>query len=283
MITRFRASRPPYGRATSAKMVKAMRAGNGQGRSNCQDSSGSSSSQQPSPTSSAASGEQGSSDPRSHHHDVAELAERLAEQLGIKIFSSDEELEGIQNFFGDVPGFADDPAYRSEIVEEHVRAWAYANPRPPIRLTNVDGLTPLEIQAVHMGAGYYMMRPRRTQPSRDSTPSPLPVGGPSLRALQVPSPESTCKARMMSVGFPSHEEPGTSFGLLDPEEVWQVNIEEIQQELQEAALPQLERLCSPVTLRPSLLSLSGAEPTRSSLHSGAERGQGAPSQMGSFS
>ena len=43
----------------------------------------------------------------------------------------------------------------------------------------------------------------------------------------------------MSVGFPSHEEPGTSFELLDPEEVSQMRIEEIQQELKEAALPQL--------------------------------------------
>ena len=162
----------------------------------------------------------------------------MAEQLGIEITSSDEELEGIHNFFGDVPGFADDPADRSEVVEERVRAWAYANPRPPLALINVDGLTPIESQAVHMGAGYYMMRPRRNQPSRDSTPSP-PVGGPSLRALQVPSQESTCKARTMSVGFPSHEEPGTSFELLDPEEVSQMRIEEIQQELKEAALPQL--------------------------------------------
>ena len=210
----------------------------GQGRSNSQDSSGSSSSPQQSPTSSAASGEQGSSDSGSHHHDVAELAERLAEQLGIEITSSDEELEGIHNFFGDVPGFADDPTYRSEVVEERVRAWAYANPRPPLGL-NVDGLTPIEIQAVHMGAGYYMMRPRRNQPSRDSTPSPPPVGGPSLRALQVPSQGSTRKARMMSVGFRSHEEPGTSFELLDPEEVSQMRIEEIQQELKEATLPQL--------------------------------------------
>ena len=138
-----------------------------------------------------------------NHHDVAELAERLTEQLGIEITSSDEELEGIHNFFGDVPGFADDPVYRSEVVEERVLAWAYANPRPPLGLINVDGLTPIEIQAVHMGAGYYMMRPSRNQPSRDSAPSPPPVGGPSLRALQVPSQESTCKARMMSAGFPS--------------------------------------------------------------------------------
>ena len=181
-------------------MVKAMRAGNGQGRSNSQDSSGSSSSQQQSPTSSAASGEQGSSDSGSYHHDVGELAARLAEQLGLEITSSDEEFDSIHNFFGDVPGYADDPAYRFEVVEERVRAWAYANPRPPLGLINVDGLTPIEIQAVHMGAGYYMMRPRRNQPSRDSTPSPPPVGGPSLRALQVPSQESTCKARMMSVG-----------------------------------------------------------------------------------
>ena len=220
-------------------MVKAMRAGNGQGRSNSQDSSGSSSSQQHSPTSSAASGEQGSSDSGSHHHDVGELAARLAEQLGLEITSSDEEFDSIHNFFGDVPGYADDLAYRFEVVEERVRAWAYANPRPPLGLINVDGLTPIEIQAVHMGAGYYMMRPRRNQPSRDSTPSPPPVGGPSLRALQVPSQDSTCKARMMSVGFPSHEEPGTSFELLDPEEVSQMRIEEIQQELKEAALPQL--------------------------------------------
>ena len=117
-------------------------------------------------------------------------------------------------------------------------------------------------------AGHYMMRPRRNQPSRDSTPSPPPISGPSLRALQVPSQESTRKARMMSVGFPSHEEPGTSFELLDPEEVSQMRIEEIQQELKEAALPQLvpqlksckspserQRLCTHLTSRPSLPSL----------------------------
>ena len=92
------------------------------------------------------------------------LVARLAEQLGIEITSSDEELEGIHNFFGDVPGFADDPAYRSEVGEERVRAWAYVNPRPPLALIHVDGLTPIEIQAVHMGTGYYMMRPRRNQP-----------------------------------------------------------------------------------------------------------------------
>ena len=50
----------------------------------------------------------------SHVHDVGELAERLAEALGIEVTSSDEEFEGVHDFFGDIPGVAD-AAYRAQV------------------------------------------------------------------------------------------------------------------------------------------------------------------------
>ena len=69
-----------------------------------------------------------SSELGSHVHDVGELAERLAEALGIEVTSSDEEFERVHNFFGDTPSVADE-AYRAQLVEERVRAWANARPR----------------------------------------------------------------------------------------------------------------------------------------------------------
>ena len=110
------------------------------------------------------------------------------------------------------------------------------------------------------------MRPSRNQPSRESTPGPPPVVAPSLRA-------------------PVREEPGTSFELLDPEEVSQMRIVGIQQELQEA-LPQLVRQLKSlqVALRkakalytPNVEALLAQleeeqEAARSSPHYGAERG-----------
>ena len=65
-----------------------------------------------------------SSELGSHVHDVGELAERLA----IEVTSSDEEFERVHDFFGDTPGVADE-AYRAQLVEERVRAWANARPR----------------------------------------------------------------------------------------------------------------------------------------------------------
>ena len=70
-----------------------------------------------------------SSELGSHVHDVGELAERLAEALGIEVTSSDEEFERVHDFFGDTPGVADE-AYRAQLVEERVRAWATPSPPP---------------------------------------------------------------------------------------------------------------------------------------------------------
>ena len=82
----------------------------------------------------------------SHVHDVGELAERLAEALGIEVTSSDEEFERAHDFFGDIPGVADE-AYRAQLVEERVRAWANARPRTHPDLPgslNREGLTMAE-------------------------------------------------------------------------------------------------------------------------------------------
>ena len=96
----------------------------------------------------------------SHVHDVGELAERLAEALGIEVTSSDEDFERVHDFFGDIPGVADE-AYRAQLVEERVRAWANARPRTHPNLPgslNREGLTMAEVHAVEMMIGCYRER-----------------------------------------------------------------------------------------------------------------------------
>ena len=96
----------------------------------------------------------------SHVHDVGELAERLAEALGIEVTSSDEEFERVHDFFGDIPGVANE-AYRAQLVEESVRAWANARPRTHPNLPgslNREGLTMAEVHAAEMMIAFYRER-----------------------------------------------------------------------------------------------------------------------------
>ena len=109
-----------------------------------------------------------SSDLGSHVHDVGELAERLAEALGIEVTSSDEEFERVHDFFGNIPGVADE-AYRAQLVEERVRAWANARPRTPPNLLgslNREGLTMAEVHAVEMMIRFYRERAQSQPPVR---------------------------------------------------------------------------------------------------------------------
>ena len=117
----------------------------------------------------------------SHVHDVGELAERLAEALGIKVTSSDEEFERVLDFFGEILGVANE-AYRAQLVAERVCAWANARPRTHPKLPgsiNREGLT-MAGSPVEMMVGFYRERAQRPL-SRESTPSPPPTGFPSLR------------------------------------------------------------------------------------------------------
>ena len=171
-----------------------------------------------------------SSELGSHVHDVGELAERLAEALGIEVTSSDEEFERVHDFFGDTPGVADE-AYRAQLVEERVRAWANARPRTHPNLPglfNNKGLTMAEVHAVEMMIGFYRERAQRPL-SRESTPSPPPTGFPSLR--------------MMSVGPPSSEEPQAAFEVLEPSEVERIRVEELHHQ-SEVSEPQLTQACA---------------------------------------
>ena len=61
-------------------------------------------------------------------HDVGELAERLAEALGIEVTSSDEEFERVHDFFRDTPGVADE-AYRAQLVEDSPQLAGFAQQR----------------------------------------------------------------------------------------------------------------------------------------------------------
>ena len=171
-----------------------------------------------------------SSELGSHVHDVGELAERLAEALGIEVTSSDEEFERVHDFFGDTPGVADE-AYRAQLVEERVRAWANARPRTHPNLPgslNREGLTMAEVHAVEMMIGFYRETAQRPL-SRESTPSPPPTGFPSLR--------------MMSVGPPSSEEPQAAFEVLEPSEVERIRVEELHHQ-SEVSEPQLTQACA---------------------------------------
>ena len=95
-------------------------------------------------------------------------------------------------------------AYRAQLVEERVRAWANARARTHPNLPgslNREGLTMAEVHAIEMMIGFYRERPQRPL-SRESTPSPPPTGFPSLR--------------MISVGPSSSEEPQAAFEVLGP-------------------------------------------------------------------
>ena len=167
----------------------------------------------------------------SHVHDVGELAERLAQAVGIEVTSSDEEFERVRDFFGDILGVADE-AYRAQLVEERVRAWASARPRTHPNLSgslNREGLTMAEVHAVGMMIKFYRERAQRPL-SRQSTPSPPPTGFPSLR--------------MMSAGTSPSEEPQAAFEVLEPSEVDLIRVEEFHHQLPEVSEPQLTQACA---------------------------------------
>ena len=128
------------------------------------------------------------------------MAERLAEALGIEAASSDEGFERVHDCFGDIPGVADE-AYRAQLVEERVRAWAKARPRTHPNLPgslNREGLSMAEVHAVEMMIGFYRERAQRPL-STESTPTPPPTS-----------------LRMMSVEPSSSEEPQASFEVGEP-------------------------------------------------------------------
>ena len=206
-----------------------------------------------------------SSSPVSHgseaghpYHSVGDLVNRIAEEFGLEITSSDEEFERVHNFFGDIPGFADDAAYRPDLVEERVREWAIRRPLPHPDLpggVNLQGLTMAEVHGAQMMIAYYLEKLSRNR-SRDSTPSPPPTGSPALRVLQVPvsnairkdsAPQSAVlklddeapRLRMMSVGLPSCVEQRAAFEVLDEGDIARMMIAEIEQQLKKAAVPQL--------------------------------------------